>query len=97
MKMVSIVCVQVCVPTMYLCDDITTTIIMQNMANSITARDFINNMLEQNNKAELSRLTILIGTLYSKQQSMVSLFLTVKNDSSQDALQWPHPWRHHHL
>ena len=62
MNMVSIVCImQVCVPTMYLCDNITTTIIMQNMANSITARDFINNMLEQSNKAELSKLAMLIG------------------------------------
>ena len=62
MNMVSIVCImQVCVPTMYLCDNISTTIVMQNMAKSITARDFINNMLEQSNKAELSKLAMLIG------------------------------------
>jgi len=59
----------VCVPTMYLCDNITTTIIMQNMANSITARDFINNMLEQNNKAELSKLAMLIGETVAKMHS----------------------------
>eukprot|EP00092_Neocalanus_flemingeri_P001149 GFUD01001224.1.p1 GENE.GFUD01001224.1~~GFUD01001224.1.p1 ORF type:complete len:226 (-),score=80.49 GFUD01001224.1:120-797(-) len=56
----------VCVPTMYLCDNITTTIIMQNIGNSITARDFINNMLEQNNKSELSKLAMLIGETVAK-------------------------------
>ena len=72
MNMVSIVCIiQVCMPTMYLCDNI-----MQNMANSITARDLINNMLEQNNNAELSRLAMLIGTTATQTLSTNGLIIS---------------------
>lgn len=59
----------VCVPTMYLCDNTTTTIIMQNMVNSVTARDFINNMLEEKNTEKLSKLAILIGETVAKMHS----------------------------
>jgi len=59
----------VCVPTMYLCDNTTTTIIMQNMVNSITARDFINNMLDDKNTAQLSKLAELIGETVAKMHS----------------------------
>jgi len=54
------------VPTMYLADNITTTIVMENMTTSITARDFINNMLEEKNTAQLSKLAVLIGQTVAK-------------------------------
>ena len=52
------------VPTMYLADNITTTIVMENITTSITAKDFINNMLEEKNTAQLSKLAVLIGDLH---------------------------------
>lgn len=57
------------VPTMYLADNITTTIVMENMNTSITARDFINNMLEEKKTAQLSKLAVLIGQTVAKMHS----------------------------
>ena len=49
------------VPTMYLADNITTTIVMENIKDSVTAKDYINNMLENKNGVQLSKLAVLIG------------------------------------
>jgi len=57
------------VPTMYLADNTTTTIVMENMSTSITARDFINNMLEEKKTAQLSKLAVLIGQTVAKMHS----------------------------
>lgn len=57
------------VPTMYLADNITTTIVMENITTSITAKDFINNMLEEKNTAQLSKLAVLIGETVAKMHS----------------------------
>lgn len=54
---------------MYLADNTTTTIVMENMSTSITARDFINNMLEEKKTAQLSKLAVLIGQTVAKMHS----------------------------
>jgi len=54
------------VPTMYLADNLTTTIVMENIVDSVTARDFINNMLKEKNETQLSKLAVLIGEAVAK-------------------------------
>lgn len=54
------------VPTMYLADNLTTTIVMENILDSVTARDFINNMLKEKNETQLSKLAFLIGEAVAK-------------------------------
>ena len=50
-------------PTMYLADNVTTTIVMENFAQSVTARDFINKNLELKNNSELSKIANAIGNI----------------------------------
>jgi len=57
------------VPTMYLADNITTTIVMENIKDSVTAKDYINNMLENKNGVQLSKLAVLIGETVAKLHS----------------------------
>lgn len=54
------------VPTMYLADNTTTTIVMENIKDSVTAKDYINNMLENKNGVQLSKLAVLIGETVAK-------------------------------
>ena len=48
---------------MYLADNVTTTIVMENFAQSVTARDFINKNLELKNNSELSKIANAIGNI----------------------------------
>jgi len=57
------------VPTMYLADNVTTTIVLEKILDSMTARDFINNMLSQNNTSQLDKVAKLIGETVAKMHS----------------------------
>jgi len=54
------------VPTMYLCDNETSVIVMQRMENTITARDCINKLLKEKDQQTLEKLAASIGSLVAK-------------------------------
>ena len=51
---------------MFLCDNLTHTIVMQNLTQAVTAKDCINDLLSQGNKDELVKLARMIGSVVAK-------------------------------
>jgi len=54
------------VPTMYLCDNETSTIVMERICDSETARDVINKCLENNEAKRLEEMAVSVGQLVAK-------------------------------
>ena len=51
---------------MFLCDNPTSTIVMQNLSAAVTAKDCINNLLAQDNKEDLVKLAKMIGEVVAR-------------------------------
>ena len=57
-------------PTMYLCDSVTSTIVMENISTGVTAKQYIDTRLGQENcREELVSLAKLIGQTVAKMHS----------------------------
>jgi TP53 regulating kinase-like protein len=54
------------VPTMYLCDNETSTIVMDRLSDAETARDLINKCLKENDSKKLEEMAVSIGELVAK-------------------------------
>jgi len=54
-------------PTMYLCDQVTSTIVMEHLSQGVTAKAYIDKLLEQNDfRDELTALAKMIGQTVAK-------------------------------
>jgi len=53
-------------PTMYLCDNETSVIVMERFTNATTARELINKLLQENDQTNLEKLAQAIGSLVAK-------------------------------
>jgi len=69
------------VPTMFLCDNTQFIIVMQNLSQATTAKDSINKLLADNNRAELVKLAKLVGSVVAKmhQSGLIHGDLTSSN------------------
>ena len=69
------------VPTMFLCDNTQFIIVMQNLSQATTAKDSINKLLAEDNRAELVKLARMVGSVVAKmhQSGLIHGDLTSSN------------------
>jgi len=53
-------------PTMFLCDNSSSVIVMQNLSHAVTAKECIDNLLAQDNKDDLVKLAKMIGSVVAR-------------------------------
>lgn len=53
-------------PILYLADNDTTTIVMENMENAVTAKDYINNNIKEKKTKDLENVCNIIGNVVAK-------------------------------
>ena len=68
-------------PILYLADNDTTTIVMENMDNAVTAKDYINNNIKEKKTKDLENVCNIIGSylnMFSITQRLHSLLSVVQ-------------------